>query len=130
MPRKKKTQEDYERSEMPPASRVRVSSQMQVRIPVELYQRYGFTREAWCVPTEHGVEFRPVHGAAQESTNILQELVAQGLTGEELVKTFKSRVQMEVGEKPLAPVVRDEGADGTKGDPGRAGESAGDDTPV
>lgn len=76
---------------------VKISSQMQVRIPSNLYAEYGFGKEALCVPTATGVEFRPVKSTADQSADIVEQLVAEGLTGEELVAAFRSRAVEEFG---------------------------------
>ena len=69
--------------------RVRISQQMQVRIPIELYEHYGFGREAECVATPTGVEFRPVKPPAERNAELLEQLVAEGLSGDELVEAFR-----------------------------------------
>ena len=69
--------------------RVRISQQMQVRIPIELYERYGFGREAECVATPTGVEFRPVKSPTERNAELLEQLVAEGLSGEELIEAFR-----------------------------------------
>lgn len=69
--------------------RVRISSQRQISIPKEFYDALNLEDEAI-------VEFRGkeliIRPAEQEvvdfSTDILQDLVAQGFAGEELVKEF------------------------------------------
>ena len=78
--------------------RVKVSSQMQVRIPADLFAEYGFGSEALVVPTKHGVEFRPVKSAAAQSTDLLASLVAEGLEGDELVAAFKEQAAQNLSE--------------------------------
>lgn len=68
---------------------VKISSQMQVRIPRDLYERYGFTNEAELVPTGEGIELRPVKSTAQRCTELLESLVSEGLSGDELVERFR-----------------------------------------
>ena len=70
--------------------RAKISSQMQVRIPRDLYERYGFGSEAEVVATETGVEFRPVKTESERCADLLEQLVSQGLSGEELVRRFRS----------------------------------------
>lgn len=83
------------RGEMRPR-RVKISSQMQVRIPSEFYQAFGFGTEAICVATKTGVEYRPVRNAIEESADIIRELADKGLSGDELadeyVKLAESRI--------------------------------------
>lgn len=78
---------------MPDPSKPRiakVSSQMQVRIPRDLFERYGFGAEAEVVATGTGVEFRPVKSAGDRCADLLETLVGEGLSGDELVERFRS----------------------------------------
>ena len=70
--------------------KAKISSQMQVRIPRDLYDRYGFGSEAEVVATATGGEFRPVKTEAERCADLLEQLVEQGLSGEELVERFRS----------------------------------------
>lgn len=70
--------------------RAKISSQMQVRIPRDLYERYGFGSEAEVVATATGVEFRPIKTEGERCADLLEQLVSQGLSGEELVQRFRS----------------------------------------
>lgn len=70
--------------------RAKISSQMQVRIPRDLYERYGFGSEAEVVATATGVEFRPIKTESERCADLLEQLVSQGLSGEELVQRFRS----------------------------------------
>lgn len=78
------------------SKRVKISTQLQVRIPAELYNRYGFGNEAECVATPTGVEFRPLKSAAEQSTDLLQQLVAEGYSGDDLIEEFRLRVADEI----------------------------------
>ena len=69
--------------------RAKISSQMQVRIPRDLSERYGFGNEAEVVATATGVEFRPVKTESERCADLLEQLVGQGLSGEELVRRFR-----------------------------------------
>ncbi len=82
------------------SKRVKISSQLQVRIPAELYDRYGFGTEAECVPTETGVEFRPLKTAVEQSTDLLEQLVAEGYTGDDLIEEFRNRAHEEMEGQP------------------------------
>ncbi len=77
--------------------RMKISSQLQIRIPADLYQRYGFGSEAIVVPTDTGIELRPVADAADCSADLLQQLLDEGKTGEELVAEFRKRAKQESG---------------------------------
>lgn len=70
--------------------RVKVSSQMQVRIPRDLYDRYEFGNEAEVVATATGVEFRPVKTESERCADLLEQLVSEGLSGDALVQRFRS----------------------------------------
>lgn len=78
------------------SKRVKISAQLQVRIPSELYNRYGFGNEAECVATPTGVEFRPLKSAAEQSADLLQQLVAGGYSGDDLIEEFRLRVADEI----------------------------------
>lgn len=89
------------------SKRVKISTQLQVRIPAELYNRYGFGNEAECVATPTGVEFRPLKSAAEQSTDLLQQLVAEGYSGDDLIEEFRLRVADEID----GPQYEDEAAE-------------------
>ena len=82
------------------SKRVKISSQLQVRIPAELYDRYGFGTEAECVPTETGVEFRPLKTAVEQSTDLLEPVGAEGYTADALAAGVRSRAQEEMEGQP------------------------------
>ena len=85
--------------------RAKISSQMQVRIPRDLYERYGFGNEAEVVATATGVEFRPIKTESERCADLLEQLVGQGLTGEELVQRFRSESSQQsvtVEYQPIA----------------------------
>ncbi len=70
--------------------RVRVSQQRQVNIPKDFYQALGLDDEAIMEFTGKEIIIRP--SAFEEvdfSADILQELIAQGYSGDELLKEFK-----------------------------------------
>lgn|GEM_PF-6177697 len=73
--------------------RMKISSQLQIRIPADLYERYGFGSEAIVVPTEAGIELRPVADAADRGADLLQQLLDEGKSGEELVEEFRKRAK-------------------------------------
>lgn len=76
---------------------MKVSSQMQVRIPADMFHAYGFGSEAMCVATETGIEFRPIKEAADVHADLLAELLEQGLSGDELVNAFRARASEDDG---------------------------------
>lgn len=67
----------------------KVSAQMQVRIPRDLFDQYGFGSEAEVVPTKTGVEFRPIKSESEKMSDLLEDLVDKGLSGDELVQRFR-----------------------------------------
>ena len=69
----------------------KISTQLQVRIPRDLYAQYGFGTHAQVVATPTGVEFRPVKTEAEQCGDILKDLVERGLEGDELLAEFRKR---------------------------------------
>lgn len=67
----------------------KISSQLQVRIPRDLFEQYGFGAEAEVVATETGIEFRPIKSENEKFAELLEQLVSEGFTGEELVGRFR-----------------------------------------
>ena len=78
---------------MPGIKKVKISSQKQIRIPTEYFERYGFADEARVSPTEHGIELRPPVEISNQGTALLEELIEQGLEGDKLVKEFRKRAK-------------------------------------
>lgn len=66
-----------------------MSAQLQVRIPRDLYERYGFGSEAKVVATATGVEFRPIKTESEKCADLLEQLVDEGLSGTELLERFR-----------------------------------------
>ena len=67
----------------------KISAQMQVRIPRDLFERYGFGAEAEVVATSTGVEFRPVKSPGDKCADLLESLMSEGLEGDELLERFR-----------------------------------------
>lgn len=88
--------------------RARISSQMQVRIPRDLYERYGFGSEAEVVATTTGVEFRPIKSESERCADLLEQLVEQGLAGEELVRRFRTESAQQAVAIDYQSIVIDE----------------------
>lgn len=76
----------------------KISAQMQVRIPRDLFDQYGFGSQAEVVATKTGVEFRPIKSESEKCADLLENLVDEGLAGEELVRRFRE----QAGEKAAA----------------------------
>lgn len=88
---KPKHQEEVDFMSKPDGTRkAKISSQMQVRIPRDLYEHYGFGNEAEVVATKTGVEFRPLKTESERCADLLEQLVGEGLSGEELVRRFRN----------------------------------------
>ena len=70
--------------------RVRVSQQRQLSIPKDFYQALGLDDEAFIEFTGKEIIIRPATFEEVDfSEDILQELIAQGYSGTELLKEFK-----------------------------------------
>ncbi|MDO4538995.1 MAG: hypothetical protein Q4B54_12595 [Coriobacteriales bacterium] len=69
----------------------KISTQLQVRIPRDLYRRYGFGAQAEIVATPTGVEFRPLKTESEKCADLLESLVSEGLSGDELVERFREK---------------------------------------
>ena len=82
----------------------KISSQMQVRIPRDLFERYGFGSEAEIVATATGVEFRPAKSAGDRCADLLESLVGEGLSGDELVERFRSEANSAASSISYASV--------------------------
>ncbi len=72
---------------------VSISSKRQITIPQKFFTLLGFDTEAECVVRNNELVIRPARNSAggEFAEYILEDLVAQGLSGEELVKEFKNR---------------------------------------
>lgn len=72
---------------------VRISSKRQITIPQKFFTELGFADEAECIVRGNELVIRPVRinsdGAFAEQ--ILAELVAEGLSGDELLTEFRKR---------------------------------------
>ena len=70
-----------------------ISSKRQVTIPQKFYQTLGFGDEAECVMRGNELIIRPVKTVAggEFAEQILAELIAEGLSGEELLSKFKEK---------------------------------------
>ncbi len=72
---------------------ISISSKRQITIPKKFFTLLGFDTEAECVVKNNELIIRPVRNSAsgEFAEYILEDLVAQGLSGEQLVKEFKNR---------------------------------------
>lgn len=72
---------------------LRISSKRQITIPQKYYQSLGFEEEAECVIRGNELVIRPLKTVSdgEFSEQILEDLVHEGFSGEELIAEFKMR---------------------------------------
>ena len=78
----------------PEQKRVTISSKRQFTIPQKFYTELGFDREAICTVGEGMLIIQPVVDVSSRgefAEQILKDLIAEGLSGQELLDEFKSR---------------------------------------
>lgn len=70
-----------------------ISSKRQITIPQKFYQTLGFADEAECVMRGDELIIRPVKtvSGGEFAEQILEELIAEGLSGEALLSRFKDK---------------------------------------
>lgn len=73
--------------------RVSISSKRQITIPQKYYTLLGFEDTAECVVRGNELVIRPVHSnsGGEFSEQILADLIAEGLTGNDLLEKFRER---------------------------------------
>ena len=70
--------------------RISVSQKRQITIPVEFFNSLGIEKEVECYVQNNTIVIRPVReGGGEFDEEILADLIAQGLSGEELLQRFK-----------------------------------------
>ena len=72
---------------------VSISSKRQITIPQKFFAMLGFADEAECIVRGNELVIRPArqNAGGEFAEQILAELIAQGLSGEELLKQFKAK---------------------------------------
>ena len=72
---------------------ISISSKRQITIPQKFFEMLQFENEAECVIRGNELVIRPARSnvGGEFAQNILEELVARGLSGEELLKEFKKK---------------------------------------
>ena len=71
---------------------ISVSTKRQVTIPQKFFELLGFQNEAECILKDGGILIRPVRvGGSDFAENILEDLIAQGYSGKELLEKFKEQ---------------------------------------
>jgi bifunctional DNA-binding transcriptional regulator/antitoxin component of YhaV-PrlF toxin-antitoxin module len=70
--------------------RISVSQKRQITIPIEFYNSLGIEKEVECYVHNNAIVIRPVRESDGEfDEQILADLIAQGLSGQELLDKFK-----------------------------------------
>ena len=72
---------------------VSISSKRQITIPLKFFEALQFADEAECVVRGNDLVIRPArsNSGGEFAEHILAELIASGLTGDELLKEFKNK---------------------------------------
>jgi len=70
---------------------ISVSGKRQVTIPQKYFEALGFSNEAECILQNNAIVIRPIkeNSGSEFSEQILADLIAQGLSGQELLTKFK-----------------------------------------
>lgn len=70
---------------------IRVSQKRQITIPIEFFQKLDISSEVECFLQDDAIVIRPLrrHEGDEFSVEILKDLVAKGLSGNELVRQFE-----------------------------------------
>ena len=70
--------------------RISVSQKRQITIPIDFYNSVGIDKEVECYVQNNAIIIRPVRESGGEfDEQILADLIAQGLSGQELLDKFK-----------------------------------------
>ena len=73
---------------------IHVSGKRQITIPLKYYQSLGLSDQVECYPEDGALVIRPLtHTGNEFSIEILRDLVAQGFSGDELIKKFTENSQ-------------------------------------
>lgn len=72
---------------------ISISSKRQITIPQKFYNLLGFDGEAECLIRDNELVIRParINSDGEFAEQILEDLVAQGFSGDELLKAFKEK---------------------------------------
>ncbi len=78
--------------------RVTITSKRQFTIPQKYFTQVGFGKEAECLLTRDAIIIRPIaaNQGGELAESILADLIAQGLSGQELLEAFREK-QAQVG---------------------------------
>lgn len=80
---------------------ISVSGKRQITIPQEYFEVLGFSKEAECILQNNAIVIRPIreNTGSEFSEQILADLIAEGISGEELLVRFKEM------NKKIAPAM-------------------------
>lgn len=81
------------------SKRVRISPKRQMTIPQKFFSALGFANEAECFMRNNEIIIRPLKNSSEFAEEILAELVAEGVMGQELIEKFHQR------QKQIRPAV-------------------------
>ena len=81
---------------------ISVSVKRQITIPQKFFETLNFDNEAECILQDDSILIRPVRDttSGEFSEQLLSDLISQGLSGEELLGTFKEQ------RKKIRPAVK------------------------
>lgn len=81
---------------------ISISGKRQITIPQKYFEALGFSGEAECILQNNSIVIRPIreNTGNEFSEQILADLIAQGLSGEELLAKFKEM------SKKIAPAMK------------------------
>jgi len=69
--------------------RISVSSKRQITIPQKYFNKLNIGDEVECLMTDSEIIIRPVHHDTEFAEEILKDLIAKGLQGDQLLAEFK-----------------------------------------
>ena len=77
----------------PEQKRVSISSKRQFTIPQKFYSELGFDRDAICTMADGMLIIQPAShiSGGEFAENILEDLIAEGYSGQQLLSEFKTR---------------------------------------
>lgn len=80
-------------AKMPEQKRVTITSKRQFTIPQKFFLELGFDREAVCTVQDGKLIIEPIHNISggEFAEQILADLIAEGLNGNELLSEFRKR---------------------------------------
>lgn len=80
---------------------INVTGKRQITIPQKFYNILGMGKEVECELTDNAIILRPFRNDGGFATEILKDLVAQGYSGEKLIKEFdkqQKNISKAIGE--------------------------------